>query len=106
MALMYNDIIIDGKDSPGQAFKKLTGGPVGYSVARTAKILEMNRSSVDKAVRRGALDATRIYAVTKTGNKLVSTEVDRESVHRFAEARDGRNRISKGFTSRQQELPI
>lgn len=103
---MYKDIYIDGKDSHLANFKKLTEGPVGYSVARAAKILEVNRQAVDKAVRRGALVATRIYIRTGSGEKLISTEIDRESVHEFVLSRDGRNRIPKGFVAQQQELAL
>ena len=103
---MYNDIYIDGEDSSHAAYKKLTAEPIGYTVARTSRILGMNRQSVDKAVRKGALSATRMYIVTDKGNKLISTEVDRESVHAYALARDGRDRVPKGFRSSQMALPI
>jgi len=104
---MYHDIFIDSEDSPLEGFQKLTQGPVGYSVARAARILDMTKQSVDSAIRRGSLDATRIYLVAKPKNKLISTEVDRKSVHEYAIARNGRSRVPKGFVGlEQQELPI
>lgn len=103
---MYKDIYIDGKDSHLANFKKLTEGPVGYSVARTARITELTKQGVDKAVRRGALVATRIYIRTGSELKLISTEIDRESVHEFVFSRDGRNRVPKGFVAQQHELAL
>lgn len=101
---MYRDIIIDGNLSHAEAFEKLTDGPVGYSVSRAARILEMSRQAVDKAIIKGALQATRIYLVTSSGKKLVSTEVDRESVHSYAQAKHGRNRVPFGY--RDDQLSI
>lgn len=100
---MYRDIIIEG-GSRKEALQKLTEGPVGYSVARAARILDMNRQGIDKAVRRGALHATRFYLATDKGLKLISTEVDRESVHDLAAAKEGRDRAPRGYQDNQIRL--
>lgn len=102
--IMYHDIIIDGTLSEAEAFKTLVSGPVGYSLPRAARILDMTRQGVDLAIRKGALQATRIYLDTSSGRKLVSTEVDRESVHSYAEARHGRKRVPFGY--RDDQLSI
>ena len=102
---MYNDIFIDGDDDSHSAYRKLTAEVIGYTIARTSRILGMSKQSVDKAVRKGALRATRMYITTDTGNKLISTEVDRESVHAYALAKDGRPRVPKGFRANQMALP-
>ena len=103
---MYTDIYIDGNDSPADAFKKLMGDPIGYTIPRTARILDMTRQSVDQAIKKGALRATRIYIATSKGNKLISTEVDRDSVAGYLQAKNGRERVPKGFIATQQQLPI
>lgn len=106
---MYRDIEIDGELSM-RGFKELLEGPVGYSIARTARILDMTRQSVDAAIRKDALHATRFYLVAKDSRKkkeirkLISTEVDRESVHAYAMAKQGRNRIPYGYTDDQIPL--
>ena len=103
---MYHDITIDGNDSPTEAFNKLTAEPTGYTIARTARILDMSRQSVDAAIRKGALRATRIYAVTKKGKSCLSVEVDRESVQAYANARNGRQRVPQGYLNDQHELAL
>jgi len=103
---MYQDIYIDGDDSSHAAYKKLTAEPIGYTIARTARILGMSKQAVDGAIRNDGLMATRMYVTTDQGNKLISTEVDRETVHSYALARDGRNRVPKGFIPDQMALPI
>ena len=102
---MFNDIYIDGKDNLKSVFLKLTAEPTGYTIARTAKILDMSKQAVDQAIRRDALYATRIYMATSTDKyTLVSTEVDRDSVIAYARARDGRDRVPYGFKTDQREL--
>jgi len=103
---MYKDIYIDGDDSSHAAFKKLMAEPTGYTIARTSRILGMSRQAVDKAIRNGSLFATRMYIKTPKGNKMISNEVDRESVEAYAFARDGRERVPKGFIASQLALPI
>lgn len=103
---MYHDIYIDGDDSSHSAFKKLTAKPIGYTIARTSRILGMSRQAVDKAIRNGSLFATRMFIITAKGNKMISNEVDRESVEAYALARDGRDRVPKGFIASQLALPI
>jgi len=103
---MYNDIYIDGDDNTHSAFKKLMAEPTGYTIARTSRILGMTKQAVDGAIKNGTLFATRMYIVTNKGKKLISTEVDRESVNAYALARDGRDRVPKGFIASQMALPI
>lgn len=103
---MYTDILIDGKDSPLSAFKKLAGDPIGYTVPRTARILGMSKQAVDQAIRKGALSATRIYMQTPKGKTLISCEVERDSVHAYLHAREGRQRVPQGFLATQAELPL
>lgn len=100
---MYHDINIPAT-SKLETMKKLMDGPVGYSIARTAKILGITRQSVDAAIRKDALHATRLYLVINDEKKLISTEVDRESVHAYANAKQGRNRIPYGYVDDQHQL--
>ena len=103
---MYTDIIVDGNDSPTAAYKKLFAEPTGYTVARTARILDMTKQSVDAAIKKGSLQAARLYAETEKGKKLLSTEVDRESVQAYANARNGRQRVPKGYEPTQHEFAL
>ena len=100
---MYSDIIIKAT-SKTETMSKLMEGPVGYTIARTARILNMTRQSVDKAIRKDSLHATRLYLVGKDSKKLISTEVDRDSVHAYANAKLGRNRVPFGYTDDQFQL--
>jgi len=103
---MYHDRLITGDDDPLATFKQLVSEPVGYTVARAARILGISKQSVDKAIRNDGLHATRLYVQTEKGPKLLSIEVDRESVHEYAGARHGRQRVPKGFIANQHPLPL
>jgi len=101
---MFTDKIIDGKTSHREALKTLLGEPVGYSMGRAAKILQTSRQGVTAAIERDALHATRIYMQTPQGRKLVSTEVDRDSVHALARSKTGRQRAPRGYIDDQLGL--
>ena len=103
---MYHDKLITGDDDPLATFKQLVSEPVGYSIARAARILGMTKQAVDKAIQKDALHATRIYINTDKGPKLLSIEVDRDSVHEYAGARHGRQRVPKGYLANQHPLPL
>ena len=69
---MYIDKTISGDDKPLETFIDLTTAPVGYTVARAAKIIGVSKQSIDQAIRKDALTATRIYIQTPKGLKLLS----------------------------------
>ena len=101
---MYRDIEIDAT-SIAEVARVLTSESVGYTISRTAKILNLSKQSVDKAIERDALHATRIFLIDSNGNrKRLGIEVDRDSVHEYANQRHGRERVPKGYTDDQLRL--
>jgi hypothetical protein len=101
---MYRDIEIDGT-SVLEVARVLTSESVGYTISRAAKILNISKQSVDHAIQRDALHATRIFLVDSKGNrKRLGIEVDRESVHEYARQRHGRERIPYGYVDDQLQM--
>lgn len=102
---MYRDIVIPHGLSEQEEYELYDEVKPGYSPGYVGAFLDMSRQSVDKAVRKGALIATRVYQISADGKKHhVATYIDEDSMKEYKLARMNRQRVPQGFRATQQRL--
>lgn len=102
---MYHDIIIPHGLTEAQELKFWDQVQPGFSPGYVGAYLSMSRQAVDKAVRKGALIANRVYVTHSDGKKQhVATYIDVESMKEYKLAKMNRHRVPQGFRATQHTL--
>ena len=102
---MYRDIFITPEMSDWQKETAMDDVAPGFSPGYAGAFLGMSRQAVDKAVRKGALIATRVYQVDVDGHRShLATIIDHESMLAYRDAKSGRERVPQGFRANQLRL--